>query len=156
MEIPFGKRLKSEMDRIMFERFPGSRVTKVLPAGRPSPPVDSYITDGGYYQLIDPEVEGPNLYLKDTDDLQVVDADAEDESSTLGRAGAWLSTKLGNTAREINAQAGFLESGIDDTFSGIGAGILNFGGNLKWIAILAIPAIIIILVLVLLITSKAK
>ena len=110
--IPFGKRLKSGQSETMFYNYPGSDDTETLPAGKPSPKVDSYVLDGNYFALTK---NGKNLYIKDTDRLQVVPEYAEDESGFFSGLFYDATDFFTNTGKDIASPLKHLRVGFNET-----------------------------------------
>ena len=151
-----GKKIVSTQNETIYKNFPGSDVTAILPAGRPSGEITSYVQRKEnsvivrYYQMND------LFYVQDSDALRIVDADASDESTFSARILAKKSTLYSNLTANIKKNAGFLKEGFLETkkrslfemfdFAGLGAikpliiGVFSF----------------LILILVITIISKLK
>lgn len=143
--IPFGKRIKSDVNEIMFLRFPGSSETETLPAGRPSGKIDSWIQKDGKGYFVTEYTDEKNAYIEDNDRLKIVDENAEDESSFFNSTFSGISDFIGNSSRTVEKNAGFISTGFEDATGQLKDDISKFGNNLKLSGIVAVPFLLLFL-----------
>jgi hypothetical protein len=130
MDIPYGKKIKSSRNEVLFIGFPGSDEVQTLPAGRPSLPVDSFI-QGEFYSFVDAE-NNRNLYLRKNEDFQeIVEPGAEDESGVFS-AFLPVADYFRNTGNSIQKNAGFISDGFQKSVSDLGMNLTLFGGRISW------------------------
>ena len=155
-QVPYGKRLKSTRDLTMFVGYPGSDTIKTLPAGKPSPVVDSAIMNNGYryFQLKPADKNSYNLWLKDTMDLKAVPANAKDESSIFNSWWSWAGDTAENTINAAEKRAGFISDAFGKSVSDLGGGIVGFSGNVR--TIILIGASVLVLALIAMIINTVK
>lgn len=139
-----GKRLKSGNDVTMFYRFPGSQVTKTLPAGKPSPLITSYLASG-YYQL--DGVASNSYYVKDSNQVKVVDDNADDDSGLFSSVSSGFFDLVENTSKKAVKNAGFVSDGFKESISGLNIAALDFGKDLKKIVTAGAVAVTLIIII---------
>lgn len=137
----YNKRLKSDRALVMFERFPGSDSKRTLPAGKPSPRIKSFIRRGstGYYQLNDKDPasgEAKNLYVKQAEDVEIVDPSAPDDSGIGSGLFSGVFDWVGNTTRAGTKYAGFVGEGFKESVSGVKVGFEFLSKELRMLAML--------------------
>jgi predicted RNA binding protein YcfA (HicA-like mRNA interferase family) len=113
--IPFGKRLKSGQSETMFYNYPGSNDTETLPAGKPSPIIESYVLEKGGFYALSKKGSPKNIYLKDTDRLQVVPEDAKDESGFFSGLFYDATDFFTNTGKDVASPFKYLKVGFNET-----------------------------------------
>lgn len=113
----YGKEVKADKDQIMFIGYPGSSEIQTLPAGRPSPTINSYLPSG-YFVLNGSDIGyDKDLYLYDSDSVKVVDRGTKDESSYYSRLNNALFSTWFNTSATVEKNMGFLAEGARKSFT---------------------------------------
>lgn len=111
--IPYGKRLKSDKDVVMYKRFPNASQTVILSAGKPSPLITGYLANGFI------EVEGSNknerFYIAQEKGLNVVDPNEKDTSNIFDTFFDRIKSTVSNKKDTVTKQAGFLSDGFQET-----------------------------------------
>lgn len=125
--IPFGKKIKSDRDEIIYVGFPGSDITRTLPAGKPSPVIDSFIR-GRFYQFNDGT---ENTYIEKSEGQEVVEPDAPDDSTPGAGVVAGVTDVFRNTFTGVSKYAGFLGQGFTESVGSVGFGLEKLGEDLK-------------------------
>lgn len=132
----YGKSIKSDSDIVMYVGFPGSGEIQSLPAGRPSTRITSYLPSG-YFQLDGSQIGyEKDLYIKDNEDIEIVDPGAIDESTYYSRLNNAIFTTWFNTSGTIQKNLGFLGQGARESFSKLKIDTFDFGRYLNRILIL--------------------
>lgn len=106
-----GQRLISDQPQIMYERFPGSGNIVMLPPGRTTNRVTSYLPSG-YYQL-----EGSGTveyyYIPVSNQLKVVEQ-SKDDSSLFDRINSALFGFRWNYDKDVNSTIDHLSTGVKE------------------------------------------
>lgn len=110
--IPFGKRIKSKKDLVMFHRFPDSPDRKILSAGKPSPIVESFLPTG--FIVVKGDSKG-EYFIKNSSEIEVVEPDAKDTSKFFDNIFDAGKGFFSNKKRDVEAKAGFLKDGFEKT-----------------------------------------
>lgn len=119
-----GKKIKSGQPVKMYHRFPGSEDVQTLPPGKPSPKITGY-TPKEYY-VVKGNQQG-DYYIRNEDHLQIVDRSSPDESGWLDSITTNITDFVGNTAKDIERNTGYVQEGwtktIDDLSTDLWGGI---------------------------------
>lgn len=144
----FGKKIRSKNDVKMHVGSPGSGEVKTLPAGKPSPKIDSYIKQKGarWYQL-KPKAKDVHYYVKFSDNFDIVPPNAKDKSSYFGSLFNQAKDFIENTGETVQKNAGFLGSGFKKSVSNIGGDLWNIGKGLKK-GLFAIGGILVLIIII--------
>lgn len=129
----------------MYNRYPLSEYITTLPPRKPSPVVDSIISNNGidYYALRE---GNETFYLQVDSDLKVVDSDHEDESNFLSSVFVGARDRLGNTTTSIKKYSGFLKEGFKESVSDLKVDAFDFSKDVRKLilALVAVLGIVII------------
>lgn len=138
----YGKRIKAARPLKMSVSFPGSGNVVSIPAGQPSPLIDSIIPRGekSFIQVMKNGVPG---YIEYADDLEFVGADAADDSGIFESIGYNVSDWFNNTLTDGRRYSGYVSDGLQESISGLKVDAFSLSKELKFWAILV--AVIVIL-----------
>lgn len=127
----FGKRLVSDQPIKMYFGSPGSDNIVTLPAGKPSPVIDSYL-QSGFFQV--KGTENGYFYIKD-ENVEIVDPDAKDQSSIFQKTGYFFADLWNFNASKAVKQSGYLSDGFKESISNVKLSGFELSKQLRYILI---------------------
>lgn len=124
-----GKRLKSPKDMILYNGFPLSNEVEFIPAGAISGEITSYIEKKNSKGINEIFFQIDNTgYILKTDEVEVVDYTAQDESSVFSDAAAWYASKTYNGRKKLENAGKNLREGFEETKNRSFFEMLDFAG----------------------------
>lgn len=134
----FGRSVKSKKDAIMYHGFPASDEITILPAGRPSPEINSYLPSGYFELKGGPIGVDRNVYLMDSDSVEIVDHGSPDDSSYYGRLSGAVYSFFENTKNEVEDQQTFLSKGFKQSVDDLKYNAFDLGSYLYQVLIVVL------------------
>lgn len=123
---------------------PKSQDFQAIPPGQPSPEITGYILqDGGYFAV---KGSQEDMYIRDSNNVKLVDASAPDESSLYDRLNANIGSFYHNLGSDVSRYSGYVGTGFKDSINQLKVSAFDIGSWIKQAALVIIILLVLLLI----------